>query len=64
MKGFIRPSTSSWGSSIILVAKKEGGLRMCIDYRALNRATIKNNYPLRRIDEVWDQLGGSKYFGQ
>jgi Reverse transcriptase (RNA-dependent DNA polymerase) len=62
MKGFIRPSTSSWGRSIIFVAKKDGGLRMCIDYRALNKATVKNNYPLPRIDEVWDQLGGSKYF--
>jgi Reverse transcriptase (RNA-dependent DNA polymerase) len=62
MKGFIRPSTSSWGSSIICVAKKDGGLRMYIDYRALNRATIKNNYPLPRIEEVWDQLGGSIYF--
>jgi hypothetical protein len=44
MKGFIRLSASSWGSFIIFVTKKEGGLRMCIDYRALNKATIKNNY--------------------
>jgi Reverse transcriptase (RNA-dependent DNA polymerase) len=61
-EGFIRPSTSSWGSSVIFVPKKEGGLRMRIDYRALNKATIRNNYPLPRIDEVWDQIGGSKYF--
>jgi hypothetical protein len=62
MKGFIQPSTSSWGSSIIFVAKKDGGLRMCIDYRALNKASITNNYPLPRIDEVWDQLGGLNTF--
>jgi GNAT superfamily N-acetyltransferase len=61
-KGFIRPSTSTWASSILFVPKKDGGLRMCIDYRALNKATIRNNYPLPRIDEVWDQIGGSKYF--
>jgi hypothetical protein len=61
-KGFIRTSTSSWGSSVIFVPKKEGGLRMCIDYRALKKASIRNNYPLPRIDEVWDQIGGSKYF--
>jgi hypothetical protein len=46
MKGFIRPSTSSWGRSIIFVTKKDGGLRMCVDYRALNKGIIKNNYPL------------------
>jgi hypothetical protein len=62
MKGFIRPSPSSWGSSIIVVTKKDGVLRMFIDYRALIKATIKNKYSLPRIDEVWDQLGESKYF--
>jgi Reverse transcriptase (RNA-dependent DNA polymerase) len=61
-KGFIRPSTSPWGSSILFVPKKDGGLRMCVDYRALNKATIRNNYPLPRIDEVWDQIGGSRTF--
>ena len=61
-KGFIRPSISPWGSSVLFVPKKDGGLRMCVDYRALNKATIRNNYPLPRIDEVWDQIGGSKYF--
>jgi transposase InsO family protein len=61
-KGLIRPSTSAWASSILFVPKKDGGLRMCIDYRALNKATIRNNYPLPRIDEVWDQIGGAKYF--
>jgi hypothetical protein len=62
VKGFTGPITSSWGSSIIFVTKNDGGLRMCIGYRALNKANINNNYPLPRIDEVWDQLGGSKYF--
>jgi transposase InsO family protein len=61
-KGFIRPSTSPWSSSILFVPKKDGGLRMCVDYRALNKATVRNNYPLPRIDEVWDQIGGSRYF--
>jgi len=49
-KGFIQPSSSPWGSSVIFAAKKDGGWRLCIDYRALNQATIKNAYPLPRID--------------
>jgi hypothetical protein len=61
-KGFIRPSTSPWGSSILFVPKNDGGLRMCVDYRALNKATIRNNYQLPGIDEVWDQIGGSHFF--
>jgi hypothetical protein len=61
-KGFIRPSTSSWGKSILFVPKKDGGLRMCVDYRALNKATIRSNCPLPGIDEVWDQIGGSHFF--
>ena len=60
--GYIRPSISPWGSPVLFTKKKDGGLRMCIDYRALNKQTIKNSVPLPRIDEVWDQLGGSKYF--
>jgi Reverse transcriptase (RNA-dependent DNA polymerase) len=61
-KGFIRPSSIfPWGSSVLFVPKKDGGLRMCVDYRALNKSMIRNNYPLPRIDEVWDQIGGSKY---
>ena len=60
--GFIRPSISPWGSPVLFTPKKDGGLRMCIDYRALNKQTIKNQVPLPRIDEVWDQVGGSKYF--
>jgi hypothetical protein len=61
-KGFIRPSTIPWGSFILFVPKKDGGLRMCVDYRALNKATIRNNYPLPRIDKVWDKIGGSQFF--
>jgi hypothetical protein len=61
-KGFIRPSNSPWGSSILFVPKEDGGLRMCVDYRALNKATIRNNCPLPRIDEVWGQIGRSHFF--
>ena len=60
--GFIRPSISPWGSPVLFTPKKDGSLRMCIDYRALNKNTIKNQVPLPRIDEVWDQVGGSNYF--
>lgn len=57
--GFIRPSTSPYGAPILFVRKKDGTLRMCIDYRALNKITVKNRYPLPRIDELLDQLHGS-----
>ena len=60
--GYIRPSISPWGSPVLFTKKKDGGLRMCIDYRALNKKTIKNQVPIPRIDEVWDQVGGAKYF--
>ena len=56
-KGFIRPSTSPWGAPV-LFAKKDKSLRLCIDYIQLNRVTIKNRYPLPRIDELFDQLRG------
>ena len=59
-KGFIRPSTSSWGASVIFVKKKDGRLQLCIDYRQLNRAAIRNQYPLPRMDELFDQLHGSQ----
>jgi hypothetical protein len=55
-RGFIRPSVSSWGAPVLFVRKKDGSLRMCIDYHELNRVTIKNKYPLPRIDDLFDQL--------
>ena len=55
-KGFIRPSVSPWGAPVLLVKKKDGTLRLCIDYRQLNQVTIKNKYPLPRIDDLFDQL--------
>ena len=61
-KGVIHPSTSPCGSPIVLVLKKDGSWRMCIDYRALNKITIKNRYPLPRIDDLLDQLKHATYF--
>ena len=52
--GFIRPSTSPWGAPVLFVKKKDGSLRMCIDYRLLNSVTVKNKYPLSRIDDLFD----------
>ncbi|GJY70172.1 reverse transcriptase domain-containing protein [Tanacetum coccineum] len=63
-KGFIRPSHSSWGAPILFVKKKDGSFRMCIDYRELNKLTIKNRYPLYRIDNLFDQLQGARYFSK
>ncbi|GJZ18367.1 putative reverse transcriptase domain-containing protein [Tanacetum coccineum] len=62
--GFIRPSHSPWGAPMLFVKKKDGSLRMCIDYRELNKLTIKNRYPLPRIDDLFDQLQGSRYFSK
>ena len=53
-KRFIRPSTSPWGAPVLFVKKKDGNFRLCIDYRGLNRVTVKNKYPLPRIDELLD----------
>ncbi|KAK1427944.1 hypothetical protein QVD17_16705 [Tagetes erecta] len=63
-KGFIRPSFSPWGAPVLFVKKKDGTLRMCIDYRDLNKVTVKNRYPLPRIDDLFDQLQGSSYFSK
>ncbi|GJS11441.1 putative reverse transcriptase domain-containing protein [Tanacetum coccineum] len=60
--GFIRPSVSPWGAPVLFVKKKDGSMRLCIDYRELNRITIRNRYPLPRIDDLFDQLQGAKYF--
>ena len=61
-KQFIRPSASPWGAPVLLVKKKDGKLRLCVDYRQLNKLTVKNKYPLPRIDDLLDQLGGAKVF--
>ncbi|GKA74615.1 putative reverse transcriptase domain-containing protein [Tanacetum coccineum] len=63
-EGFIRPSSSPWGAPVLFVKKKDGLFRMCIDYRELNKLTIKNRYPLPRIDDLFDQLQGSQYFSK
>jgi hypothetical protein len=62
--GFIRPSKSPFGAPILFVKKKDGTMRMCVDYRALNNITIKNSYPLPRVDELFDRLHGAKYFSK
>jgi hypothetical protein len=59
-KGYIRPSSSPWGCPALFVKKKDGGLRPCVDYRPLNAVTVKNKYPLPRIDVLFDQLAGAR----
>jgi hypothetical protein len=61
-KGFIRPSSSPWGAPVLFVSKKYGSRRMCVDYRSLNEVTIKNKYPLPRIEDLFDQMKGAKIF--
>jgi hypothetical protein len=63
-KGFIRPSSSPWGIPVIFVLKKDGTQRLCMDYHALNEVTVKNKYPLPRIDDLFDQLRGACVFSK
>jgi len=63
-KKFVRPSVSPWGAPVLLVKKKDGSMRLCIDYRQLNKVTIKNKYPLLRIDDLMDQLVGARVFSK
>ncbi|GJS79276.1 putative reverse transcriptase domain-containing protein [Tanacetum coccineum] len=63
-KGFIRPSSSPWGAPVLFFKKNDGSFRMCIDYRELNKLTVKNRYPLSRIDDLFDQLQGSSIYSK
>ena len=63
-KGFIRPSVSPWGAPVLFVKKKDGTLRMCIDYQQINKVTVKNKYPLPRIEDLFDQLRGASVFSK
>jgi hypothetical protein len=63
-KRYIRPSTSPWGCSVLFVEKKDKEMRLCVDYRPLNAVTIKNKYPLPRIDILFDQLAGAQVFSK
>ena len=62
--GLIRPSVSPWCAPVIFVKKKDGSLRLCIDYRDLNCATVKNRYPMPRIDDLFDQMKGAMVFSK
>nr|GEY07239.1 putative reverse transcriptase domain, ribonuclease H-like domain, aspartic peptidase domain protein [Tanacetum cinerariifolium] len=63
-KGFIRPSSSPWGAPVLFVKKKDGSFRMCIDYQELNKLTVKNHYPLSRINDLFDQLQGPSIYSK
>ena len=63
-QGVIKPSCSPCGSPIVMVPKKDGGWRMCVDYRALNKISVKNRYPLPRIEDLIDQLQPAKFFSK
>nr|GEY89116.1 putative reverse transcriptase domain-containing protein [Tanacetum cinerariifolium] len=62
--GFVQPSSSPWEAPVLFVKKNDGSCRMCIDYRELNKLTVKNRYPLRKIDDLFDQLKGSQFFSK
>ena len=61
-RGYIKPSASPWGSPVLFMKKKDGTMRMCIDYRSLNAVTIKNKYPLPHIEDLFNQLKEAKFF--
>jgi len=63
-KRFVRPSVSPWGAPVLLVKKKDGTMRLCIDYRLLNKVMVKNKYPLPRKDDLMDQLVGACVFSK
>jgi hypothetical protein len=63
-KGYIKLSKSSYGAPVFFVHKKDGMLRMCVDYRALNKVTVKNRYPLFQIDDLFDRFSGTKVFSR
>jgi hypothetical protein len=63
-KGYIHPSVSPWGVPVLFMKERDGTLRLCIDFRQLNKVTIKNKYPLSRIDDLFDQLKDSKIFSK
>jgi len=63
-KQFVRPSVSLWGAPVLLVKKKDGTMRLCVDYRQLNKVTIKNKYHFPRIDDLMDQLVGACVFSK
>jgi hypothetical protein len=63
-EGYICPSSSPWGAPVLFVQKKDGSQRMCVDYRSLNDVTIKNKYPLPRIDDLFDQMRGARVFSK
>ena len=62
--GYIQPSVSPWGAPILFVKNKYGTMRTCIDYRQLKKMTIKNSYPLPRIDDLFNQVGGARIFSK
>nr|GFD02972.1 RNA-directed DNA polymerase [Tanacetum cinerariifolium] len=63
-RGFIRPSVSPWGAPVLFVKKNDGSMRLCINYRELNKITIRNRYPLPRIDDLFDKLQGAMHFSK